>query len=278
MTAPVAWKTELVGPSPRICVDHAGRGELVIFVHGIGGNRTNWHDQLPAFSRHFHAVTCDCRGYGSSDDYDGALEFSSFADDVVRSQDHFGVKTAHIVGLSMGGRIALDLAVRFPDRVASLVLCDTHRGFAKFPEPTKREFVRSRKEPLINGGQPKDIAVPVAKTLAGPTASPQAFQRLVDSLSSLHKESYIKSLEATVAGDREVDLSTIEAPSLVVVGEHDMLTPPAEAQAIAQAIPGAKYLIIPSAGHLSNIENPEFFNDRVLHFLLQVACTGDFAR
>jgi 3-oxoadipate enol-lactonase len=278
MTAPAAWKTELIGPSPRICVDHAGRGELVIFVHGIGGNRTNWHDQLPVFSQHYHAVACDCRGYGDSDDYDGALEFSSFADDVVRVHRHFGVKTAHIVGLSMGGRIALDLAVRFPDRVASLVLCDTHRGFAKFPEATKREFVRSRKEPLINGGQPKDIAVPVAKTLAGPTASPQTFQRLVDSLSSLHKESYIKSLEATVSGDREVDLSTIGAPSLVVVGEHDILTPPAEARTIADAIPGAKYLIIPKAGHLSNIENPEFFNDRVLHFLLQVAPGEDFAR
>ena len=277
MAAPVAWKTELIGPSPRICVDHVGRGELVIFVHGIGGNRTNWHDQLPAFSRYFHAVACDCRGYGDSDDYEGALEFGSFADDVVRLQKYFGVKTAHVVGLSMGGRIALDLATRFPEHVASLVLCDTHRGFAKFPEATKREFVRSRKEPLINGGEPRDIAIPVAKTLVGPTASPQAFQRLVSSLSSLHKESYIKSLEATVAGDREIDLSTIRAPSLVAVGEHDRLTPPAEAQAIADAIPGAKYLVIPNAGHLSNIENPEFFNDRVLYFLLGVARAEVFA-
>jgi 3-oxoadipate enol-lactonase len=226
---------------------------------------------LPAFSRYFRAVACDCRGYGGSDDYEGALEFSSFADDVLRVQKHFDVNNANIVGLSMGGRIALDLAVRFPDRVASLVLCDTHRGFAKLPEATKREFVRSRKEPLINGGEPKDIAIPVAKTLVGPTASPQTFQRLVHSLSSLHKESYIKSLEATVASDREIDLSRICAPSLVVVGEHDRLTPPAEARAIADAIRGAEYLLIPDAGHLSNIENPEFFNDRVLHFLLQVA-------
>src|SRR6185437_7477566 len=138
----VTWKTELVGASPRICFDHVGRGELVIFLHGIGGNRTNWHDQLLAFSPHFHAVACDCRGYGGSDDYEGPLEFSSFADDVVRVMRYFGVDNAHIVGLSMGGRIALDLAVRFPDRVASLVLCDTHRGFAKLPEATRKEFVR----------------------------------------------------------------------------------------------------------------------------------------
>jgi len=171
----------------------------------------------------------------------------------------------------MGGRVALDLAVRFPDRVASLVLCDTHRGFAKLPEATRKEFVRSRKEPLINGGEPKDIAIPVARTLVGPAASPQAFQRLVSSLSSLHKESYIKSLEATIESDGEIDLSTIGAPSLVVVGEHDRLTPPSESRAIADAIPGAEYLIIPDAGHLANIENPAFFNEQVLGFLLRVA-------
>lgn len=270
MTTKGPWTTELIGPAPRICVDHMGQGELVVFIHGIGGNRTNWRDQLPAFAARFHTVACDCRGYGGSDDYDGPLAFGAYADDVVRLLRHFQVQSAHLVGLSMGGRVALDLAVRYPQCVASLVLCDTHRGFARFTDAAKEDFIRLRKEPLIKGGEPKDIAVPVAKSLAGAKASPQVFQRLVESLSSLHKESYIKSLEATVMADKEVDLASLRVPTLVVVGEDDRLTPPAEATIIAAAIPGAEFLLIPEAGHLSNIEKPDFFNERVLHFLDRV--------
>ncbi|MGH8011317.1 MAG: alpha/beta fold hydrolase, partial [Candidatus Binataceae bacterium] len=75
------WKTEYVPGHPRIAVDHMGAGALVVFLHGIGGNRTNWHDQLPDFSRHFHAVSWDGRGYGDSDDYDGPLDFGDFSHD-----------------------------------------------------------------------------------------------------------------------------------------------------------------------------------------------------
>lgn len=262
-----SWRTELIGPAPRICVDHMGNGPLVVFLHGIGGNRTNWSDQLPAFSEHFHAVSCDCRGYGDSDDFEGPLDFGTFAEDVLRVLDHFDVASGHFVGLSMGGRIALDLAKRFPDRVLSLVLCDTHRGFSHLSEETKREFIRLRKEPLMAGGTPADIAVPVAKTLTGSKATPEIFERLVQSLSSLHKESYIKSLEATVWSDHEIDLASIRKPTLVVVGEEDRLTPAAESRLIADAIPGGEMIVIPGAGHLSNIENPGFFNHQVVRFL-----------
>ena len=93
-------------------------GELLLFLHGIGNNRTSWHLQLPHFASHFTAAAWDARGYGDSDDYEGPLDFHSYGDDVVRVLDHFGVKRAHIVGLSMGGRIAMDLAARYPQ------LCD----------------------------------------------------------------------------------------------------------------------------------------------------------
>lgn len=264
------WTTELIGPAPRLAVDHAGEGELLVFLHGIGGNRTNWHDQLPEFSKHCHAVAWDARGYGGSDDYEGPLRFSQYADDLTRILDHFGAESAHVVGLSMGGRIAMDFAARYPDRVRSLVLCDTHRGFSHFPEEKKREFVRLRKEPLVNGAEPRDIAEPVARTLIGPKAPEPIFRRLVDSISRLHKESYIKSIEATVISDAQVDLGAIRVPTLVVVGEEDRLTTPEEARIIAGAIPGARLVVIPEAGHLSNIEKPREFNDAVLGFLREV--------
>ena len=114
----------MVPGAPRIAVEHIGAGPLAIFLHGIGGNRTNWRDQLPAFSRDFHAVAWDARGYGDSDDYDGPLDFGDFAADLRRVLDHFSAQRAHLIGLSMGGVIGLDFVSRYQDRVATLTLCD----------------------------------------------------------------------------------------------------------------------------------------------------------
>lgn len=265
------WKTELIGPSPRIAVDHAGEGELLIFMHGIGGNRTNWHDQIPAFAERFHAVAWDARGYGDSDDYEGALQFTDYADDVVRVIDHFGAERAHLVGLSMGGRIAMDFAVRYPGRLLTLTLCDTHLGFAEMPQAKKNEFIRLRKEPLTSGKEPKDIAGPVARTLVGPNASEAVLQRLVDSMSRLHKESYIKSIEASVNTDTRSDIGSIRVPTHVVVGGADRLTPPETARKIADQIDEAELTVIDDAGHLANIEKPREFNEAVLGFLSRQA-------
>jgi 3-oxoadipate enol-lactonase len=262
------WSTIRIGPAPELAVDHMGAGELLVFLHGIGGNKRNWHDNLPAFAAHWHAVAWDARGYGESDDYAGALTFSDYAHDLARVLDYFDAAKAHVVGLSMGGRIALDFAALYPARVLTLTLCDTHRGFSHFSEEARQDFVRLRKEPLLAGGEPKDIAVPVAKSLAGPNITKEAFDQLVDSLSRLHKQSYIKSIEASVAAADHGRLEDIRVPTHVIVGAEDRLTPPDVARQIAGSIPGAELTIIPDAGHLVNIEKPTEFNQAAIRFLL----------
>lgn len=264
------FTTETIGPSPRISVDRIGEGELVLFLHGIGGNKRNWHDNLPAFGEHFHAVAWDARGYGESEDYDGPLDFLDYARDVARVLDHFGADKAHIVGLSMGGRIAAAFTSLHPSRAKSLVLCDTHLGFKHFTDEQKAEFVRLRKEPLVNGKEPKDIAEPVARTLISPDGTEESFAKLVDSMSRLHKESYIKSIEASVNGDHEVFFETIAHPTLVVVGSDDRLTPVAMAEKIHALVKGSELHVIEGAGHLSNIEKPEEFDRVVIDFLKRV--------
>jgi 3-oxoadipate enol-lactonase len=261
------WTTTRIGPDPHIAVDHAGEGELVVFMHGIGGNKRNWHDNLPAFAAHFHAVAWDARGYGESDDYEGPLDFYDYARDLARVIDHFGAGKAHVVGLSMGGRIAAAFHKMYPQKVASLVLCDTHLGFAHFTPEQRAEFVRLRKEPLLAGKEPPDIAPIVAETLIGDMKNRAAFDKLVDSMSRLHKESYIKSIEASVGMDHADLYEGIAVPTLVVVGALDRLTTPDMARQIAAKIPGAGLEIIPDAGHLANIEQPEIFDRIVLGFL-----------
>lgn len=262
------WTTERIGPAPFISVDHMGSGELLIFLHGIGGNKRNWHDNLPAFGAHFHAVAWDARGYGESDDYEGPLHFSDFSKDLLRVIDHFGAKKAHIVGLSMGGRIAMDFAENHQDRIATLTLCDTHRGMSHFPPEKKAEFLRLRKEPLMNGGTPKDIAHPVAKSLSGPNISPEAYGKLIDSLSRLHKESYIKSLEASVMTDTHNRLGEITVPTHIVVGSEDRLTDVDMARQLNAMIKDSSLSVIDDAGHLPNIEKPREFDAAVLGFLV----------
>ena len=100
--------TEFIPGPVRLAVDRKGEGPLLVLLHGIGGNRTNWRDQMPVFSRHFTTVAWDARGYGLSDDYAGDLDFKDFARDLGRVLDHYGAQKAHLLGLSMGGRIIQD--------------------------------------------------------------------------------------------------------------------------------------------------------------------------
>ena len=263
------FTTERVPGAPGIAFDTAGEGPVVVFLHGIGGHRTNWRDQLPAFAaRGFRAVAWDARGYGLSDDYEGPLDFADFSHDLARLLDHLEVERAHLVGLSMGGRILQDFYPRYPDRVATLVLCATFPGFDASLTPEKRaEFIRIRKEPLVSGKEPKDIAPVVAKTLIGPRATDAHFQRLVESMTMLHKESYIKAIEASTLYDRSASLPDIAAPTLLVFGGADSLVVPAVGERMAAEIPNARLIVIPEAGHLVNIEFPDVFNERVLAFL-----------
>ena len=261
-------ETVFIEGAPRLAVDRAGAGTLVFFLHGIGGNRKNWTGQIEALSGSFHAVAWDARGYGDSDDYDGPLDFGHFAEDALRVLDRFGAERAHLVGLSMGGRIAQDFHARFPERVATLVLCDTRADFQESMTPEKRaEFIRLRQAPLKAGKEPRDIADALVESLVAPGADDAARRRLWESIARLHKESYLKTIEASLSFDRSAEIDRIRVPTLLIYGEHDTLTPPAIGRALHERIAGSEFVEIEGAGHLTNIERPEAFNAALLAFL-----------
>ena len=269
MNSPMPIKTERILSDPAICIDHAGEGELLVMMHGIGGNRTNWTGQIETFSPHFCTVAWDARGYGDSDDYEGPLDFADFARDLLKLLDHFGAAKAHICGLSMGGRIAQDFYRMYPERVRTLTLVATFSGFRRLADAERQRFLDLRLRPLRDGGkEPRDIAPVVAKTLLGPQASDEHFQRLVQSMERLHKESYIKTIEETTVYDQALDLSTVQVPTLLVFGENDTLTPPAVGKSMAEQIEGSRYVEVPRSGHLINIEEASLFDEAVLAFLL----------
>lgn len=268
-----APETAFIPGTLRLAYDAMGEGPLVFLLHGIGGNRSNWQDQLPALAAAgYRAVSWDARGYGLSDDYEGPLQFEDFSHDLARALDHFGVAKAHLVGLSMGGRILQDFYPRYADRVASLTLVATVPGFDKSLSPEKRaEFVRLRTEPLKAGKPPVEMAPAVADSLIGPKAPRAAYDRLVASMAALHVESYIKTVEATVLYDQRVDLPAIRVPTCLVFGGADRLTTTEVGERMHAAIAGSEYHVLPDAGHLVNIEQPEAFNRIQLDFLGKVS-------
>lgn len=262
-------RTELVGAAPRLCVDRAGAGDAIVFLHGVGGGRANWRRQVERFgAAGMLALAIDARGYGGSDDYPGPLAFTDFADDVVRVLDHYGVPAATVCGLSMGGRIALDLWRRHPGRVARLVLADTSAGSKETQDPAKVEaFLAARRKPLLDGLTPAELAPTLVETLVGPNATPEQRAELVGSLAALHRDSYLKTLEAVTRFTDFPPFGSITVPTLVVVGSEDRIAPPHIARPMADAIPGAALHVIEGAGHVSNVEAPDAFDAALARFL-----------
>lgn len=251
-------ETVLVGPAPRIAVAHAGKGPLLLFLHGIRGNKRNWYAQLDAFSKEFTAAAWDARGYGESDDYPEPLQFDHhFTGDVLRVAEHFGAAKFHLVGLSMGGRIARNVALRFPDHLHSLVLVSTSPGFDALTADEVKRFVTERRTNNPDA----------ARLLLGSRARREAIDELTDSLKRVREESYKKTLEASVAQDRGAALERIRVPTLIVAGDEDRVYPRRLAQNVASRIPGAELVMIKGAGHLPNLERPGRFNEILADFL-----------
>ena len=266
------WVTTYVEGEPRLCMDVAGEGPLLVFLHGIGGNKLSWRLQLPEFSNHFTAVAWDARGYGGSEDYEGDLEFSDFSHDLVRVLDHFGAEKAHICGTSMGGRIAQDFVALYPERVATLVLCDTFAGDDENDERASRsqtieEFVETRIRPFLDGADPAELAQKRGGRLMAPGHSEDARRRAIESSAQLHVESYIKTVRASAAFSRVDNLTNINVPTLLLFGKEDPLTPPTVADYMMENITGAELVVIDKAGHMPYLEKPTEFNDAVLSFL-----------
>ena len=260
-------KKTFISNKPKICIKYDGKGDLLIFLHGIGGNKDNWNLNFPILSKYFLCVAWDARGYGESEDYEGKLSFNDITNDLLRIYNYFDVEKAHIIGLSMGGQIACLFYEKHPDKVQSLILCDTHLGLGNLEKEEITKFINSRKKPLLEGLQPEDIALPVSKSLVGNLNNKAAIQELVSSMSKLHKESYLKTIDASMSTFHDHIFPKIDVPTLILVGEKDTLTPPSMALKIHKLIINSKFSIIQEAGHLINIEKPKAFNDKVLQFL-----------
>ena len=254
--------------SPRIAYSRCGQGIALVFLHGIGGSRHNWNQQLQHFAPKYQPVAWDARGYGDSDDYEGPCRFEDFSKDLLQLLDQLEAPDAHFVGLSMGGRILMDFVDRYPSRIRSMVIAASFPSFGQtLSQEQQQEFLRKRREPLLSGAGTGEMAGALLDSLLGPTATPEARKAALHSISQLRPASYLKVLEATLSFDRTHALARSCKPTLLLYGECDTLVTPQAGQRVQALIPHAQTAVLPTAGHLLNLEAPDVFNQLVERFL-----------
>jgi 3-oxoadipate enol-lactonase len=249
-----------------------GEGEPLILIMGIGYDATLWHlYQVPALSSHFQLIVFDNRDVGRSSKATLPYTVADMADDVAGLMDGLGIQRAHLLGISLGGMIAQEFALLHPDRLDRLILTGsgaaTSRAkfdpiliwnFVKQLDPDGSTFAAQQFLWLFSTGFVRNHAA-VEQTLALLASNPNP----------VSPEAYARQAQAYLQHDALDRLHTVMAPTLVINGAEDRLTPPWIARELADAIPGAEFRLIegPGASHVLPLERPDDFNRAVLDFL-----------
>ena len=254
-----------------------GEGPNLALIEGIGYDSWMWYRQLPEFSQHFRTLVYDNRGVGLSDKPPGPYSHRENAADLAGLLDYLGWERTHVLGISMGGFIAQEFALAYPNRLDRLVLVATAFGGPNMV-PLPPEAVRAlTPDPTLSPEGKIRSAMPLAfSDPAWVQNHAGEFEQIV-AWRLEHPQPPEAALAQAMAGvtfNVEARLSEIEAPTLVIAGTQDHVVPPANAQLLAAALPHARLEMIPDAGHVVNIEAAERFNQLVIEFLASGA-TGD---
>ncbi len=261
----------------EIAYDDHGIGMPMLFLHAFPLNRSMWSSQITALlnEQHYRLVTLDWRGFGGSKGggqphpyVDDVLTMDIFADDVAGLMDILGMEQAVLCGLSMGGYAAFAFLRKYPQRVQGLILADTRPGADTDAARANREQVALLA--LSQGtGAIADLQVPKLLSEYTRQYHPEVEQSVRQMIDAATPQGIAAASRGMALRADSTDLlTTISFPTLVIVGEEDVLIPPDVARQYAASIPGSQFVTIARAGHLSNLERPEAFFVAVRNFLL----------
>jgi len=244
----------------------------VLFVHGFPFSSATWSLQIEAVGRRHRVIAYDIRGLGQSDVGDGQYTIEGHVDDLVGLLDHLHVDRTAVVGLSLGGYIALRARERNPERFLALVLCDTRSEADDNAGKLKRASgaVSVKRDGAAAFAESFLPAVFAPESLRTMPAAVELIRSMISATSPLSIAGHLIAMAGRT--DTTASLASIDVPTLIMVGEKDIPTPPECARAMHELIPGSELHIVPGAGHMSNLENPAFFNSRLVEFLERAAC------
>lgn len=248
----------------EIAYRRAGEGPLLVLVHGAADDGRAWRPQLEALANELTVVAWDEPGAGRSSDVTADFRLGDYATCLAALISELGLGPAHVAGISWGGTVVLELYRRCPELVTTLILADTYAGWkGSLPE----DEVRSRVE-----GAERMLAAPPSAfdpTFPGLFAGepPAAFVPLLEEMAAdVRPKSMRTALRIMAEADLRDVLPGIAVPTLLVWGELDARSPLSVAHRFRESIPGAELVVIPDCGHVSNLDQPERFNDVVRDF------------
>lgn len=246
----------------------SGNGIPVVFIHAFPLSKSMWQPQVDALAASpYRIITLDLRGHGESDTVLWNCTLDDYGDDVIGLLDQLAVSRAVFVGLSMGGYTLFSIFRRFPDRVQALVLADTRAQADTEEGKTGR---RAMAQTAFKDGARAVADMMIPKLLAPSTITnrPEVVDRVRQMILQTPSAGIVVDLMAMAARPDSTDLlPRITVPTLAIVGEEDLATPVAESRFMTDRIPGSTLVTIPEAGHLSNFEQPQAFNQALETFL-----------
>jgi len=250
-----------------------GAGEPLILIIGFAGTWMAWIFQRPAFRKYFQVITFDNRGVGGSDKPSGPYSMRAMADDTIGLMDHLGIDKAHILGVSMGGYIAQELAINYPERVRKLVLGCTLAGEDETGGHSSEYFRGLGLEEGCSHDEWRSVAAgKVLSTDLSLAFNSRLYRMIIAPLSGViarlvASEGVAAQFEAIVGHDTLDRLHMIEAPTLVITGTQDRLIRPSSSEVLASRIPNARLVRVEGGPHAFFVGMRGRFNREVLDFL-----------
>jgi pimeloyl-ACP methyl ester carboxylesterase len=252
-----------------LAYDDYGPGPVVVLIHGFPLDRTMWVSQQTTLGARYRVITPDLRGHGETAAPEGIYPIDDMAGDVVELLDALKITEPIVLGgLSMGGYVALSVAVRHPKRLRGLMLLNTRAG-ADTPGAALAREDLARQVEAAGSAEPA-VATMLPKLFSEATRAHRAdvIARVHDQMSRTPARAVAGALRGMASRpDRTGDLARISVPTLVLAGADDQLIPLDESRTMAGAIPQSQLVVVPDAGHLAPLENPEATNMALLRFL-----------
>jgi 3-oxoadipate enol-lactonase len=242
-----------------------GQGPHLVLAHSLASNSELWTAQLPLLEKHFTVLRFDIRGHGKSPVPAGAYTMDELADDAIALLDGQGIKKVIWVAVSLGAMIGQVVALKKPALIEKLVLADTTSGYPPAAQAAWNERIEHVEHDGMNGVVGGTLSRWFTEGFAA--QQPQTFARIREMILATNPAGFIGCGHAIRDFDVKSETHRIKVPTLVIVGEHDLATPPDMARGIAASIPGAEFELIPNAAHQAAVEQPKAFNSALAKFL-----------
>jgi len=264
----------------RLAYSDEGTGPPVVLLHGFPLSRFMWREQISELAPSYRIVAPDLRGHGDSPAPPGVYTMDEMADDVLELVDALEIAGPIVLGgLSMGGYVAFSIMAHYPHRIRGLILMDT-RASADSPEAARDREATA--QAVLDAGSAHPVVEKMVPRLFAKATLSEHPER-IEPLRALMEKSSPHGIAGALRGmairpDRRPMLGQISVPTLVVVGEEDVITPPDEVKGLSDAIVGSRLVVIPEAGHMAPYENPAAANKAILEFLKALDAPEGLAR